>query len=119
MGVKVVTKDSFIYKLSYKLLMLCRKPELYFLLVNKRSLFVLLGGSLFAENKGELAEQQQFVNLDYATTKAEKAFVIGSNFGPYTHEKYKNNMKYYSVKWKMFHLEIRCLLICLIKHLKM
>lgn len=89
MGVKVVTKDSFIYKLSYKLLMLCRKPELYFLLVNKRSLFVLLGGSLFAENKGELAEQQQFVNLDYATTKAEKAFVIGSNFGPYTHEKYK------------------------------
>lgn len=82
MGVKVVSKDSFIYKLSYKILTMCRKPELYFWLVNKRSLFVLLGGSLFAENKGTLAEQKQFLNLDYATTKAEKSFVIGSNFGP-------------------------------------
>lgn len=89
MGVKVVSKDSFIYKLSYKILTMCRKPELYFWLVNKRSLFVLLGGSLFAENKGTLAEQKQFLNLDYATTKAEKSFVIGSNFGPYIHEKFK------------------------------
>lgn len=89
MGVKVVTKDSFIYKLSYKLLTICGKPELYFLLVNKKSLFVLLGGSLFAENKGTLAEQKQFANLNYATTKAKKSFVIGSNFGPYTHKKYK------------------------------
>ncbi len=89
MGVKVVSKDSFIYKLVYKILTICRKPELYFLMVNKRSLFVLLGGSLFAENKGLFAEQKQFLNLDYATTKAEKSFVIGSNFGPYIHEKFK------------------------------
>lgn len=89
MGVKVVSKDSFIYRLIYRVLTICRKPELYFLLVNKRSLFVLLGGSLFAENKGTLVEQKQFLNLDYATTKAEKTFVIGSNFGPYAHEKFK------------------------------
>ena len=89
MGLKVVSKDSFGYKLTYKMLSKCQKPELYFLLVNKRTLFVLLGGSLFAENKGVLAEQKQYLNLDYAITKAKKSFVIGSNFGPYNREKFK------------------------------
>lgn len=90
LGVKVVCKDTIIYKISYKFLSMCGLPELYFLLISKKSLFVLLGGSLFAENKGALAEKKQFCNLNYATTRAKKTFVIGSNFGPYINENFKN-----------------------------
>ena len=51
----------------------------------------MLGGSLFAENKGMIAEKMQFRNLEYATNKAKKSFVIGSNFGPYKTEQFKTN----------------------------
>lgn len=93
MGFNVITNDSLIYRLICKVLSHLRKPELYYLLVNKESLFVLLGGSLFAENKGKDAEQKQVQNLNCAIKKAEKSFVIGSNFGPYIHKEFKETYR--------------------------
>lgn len=93
MGLKVVSKDLIIYKIIYRILTILNKPELYFLMVKKNDLFVMLGGSLFAENKGEDAEKKQLRNLDYAINKSEASFVIGSNFGPYTHNEFKEEYK--------------------------
>lgn len=90
MGIRTICKDTFIYRLTYKLLISLGLPELFFLMISKKSLFVMLGGSLFAENKGIAVEKLQFKNLFYAVSKAKKSFVIGSNFGPYSNESYKN-----------------------------
>lgn len=83
MGFRTICSDSLLYKITYKFLITLGSPELYYKLVNKNSLFVMLGGSLFSENKGELAEKRQLKNLSYSVNSAKKAFVIGSNFGPY------------------------------------
>lgn len=94
MGFNVICSDSLLYRVSYKILVSCGFPELYYLLIKKNSLFVMLGGSLFAENKGNLAETRQIKNLRWAVRKSKKAFVIGSNFGPYNskafYEAYKS-----------------------------
>lgn len=91
MGFNTICKNTFFYRLTYKFLAIFNLPELFFLLINKNDLFVMLGGSLFAENKGMIAEKMQFRNLEYATNKAKKSFVIGSNFGPYKTEEFKTN----------------------------
>ena len=91
MGFNTICKNTFFYRLTYKILTIFNLPELFFLLIHKNDLFVMLGGSLFAENKGMIAEKMQFRNLEYATNKAKKSFVIGSNFGPYKTEQFKTN----------------------------
>ena len=83
MGFNILCMDSLLYKVLYKILIGLHRPELFYLLVGKKSWFIMLGGSLFAENKGEIAENLQLKNLGYAVKRAQKSFVIGSNFGPY------------------------------------
>lgn len=83
MGFEVICADSIQYRMMYKILTALDRPELFYSLVRKSDWFVMLGGSLFAENKGKHAEKLQLKNLNYAVNRAEKSFVIGSNFGPY------------------------------------
>lgn len=86
MGFRVLCADSLLYRVSYKILAALHQPELFYHLVDKDCWFIMLGGSLFAENKGENAESLQLKNLAFAVKRAQETFVIGSNFGPY-----KNN----------------------------
>lgn len=91
MGVKVIENDNFIYKIINKISNFFGKPDPFFLRCNKNDYFVMLGGSLFAENKDLNTERRQLLNLRYAINKTKYSFVIGSNFGPYKSEKFYNS----------------------------
>ena len=90
-GLKVICYDSFKIRLFSRIAHLIRIPDYYFLKVNKKDIFVMLGGSLFAENKGDVAELIQIRNLSYAISHSKKSYVIGSNFGPYKNKSFYNN----------------------------
>lgn len=91
MGVKVIKNDSFTYKITNKILKFFGKTDYYFLKCKKNDYFVMLGGSLFAENKHLNIEKRQLLNLRYAVNKTNYSFVIGSNFGPYKNSDFYNS----------------------------
>lgn len=93
MGFKVIISDSFKYRLINKIICFFNLPELYYLKVSKKTIFIMLGGSLFAENKPNYVERKQLQNLNYAVQKSKASFIIGSNFGPYKTLEFLNNYK--------------------------
>lgn len=91
MGVKVFVEDSFFHKIINRILKVFNKPDLYFLKCKKENYFVMLGGSLFAENKSNEIEKNQLRNLNYAIEKVFKSYIIGSNFGPFKTDDFKKS----------------------------
>lgn len=90
MELKIITNNNILYKILHKICIFFNKPDPYFLM-SKNKIFVMLGGSLFSENKDANIEKRQILNLKYAVNNAKKSFIIGSNFGPYkTQEFYYN-----------------------------
>ena len=88
MGYLPICKDSFLYRAFGKITRRIFKCEPYFFACNKNTLFIILGGSLFAENKTEIEEQLQYNNLEYAIMHSFKSCIIGSNFGPFRTKDY-------------------------------
>ncbi|MBQ9801543.1 MAG: polysaccharide pyruvyl transferase family protein [Clostridia bacterium] len=82
MGARVICYDGFFYRVINKLTRSLTKINAFYLLARRNTDFVMLGGSLFAEQE-QSATQQQLRNLSYAVKHADAAYVIGSNFGPY------------------------------------
>lgn len=88
MGVKVFVEDSLLNKITTKILRIFGKPDPYFIKCKKNDFFVMLGGSLFAENKNSNTEKQQLLNLNCAVKRTYNSFIIGSNFGTYKSEEF-------------------------------
>lgn len=86
LGFFVVNSDNLLYKLVRKIGSFLKLAEPFFWQVNKKNCFIMLGGSLFAENHSHDVEVQQLRNLSYAVKHAMCSYVIGSNFGPYKTE---------------------------------
>lgn len=88
LGVKVYCYDSFFNKVVSKLI----GRSSYFEKA-RNNYFLMLGGSLFAENKGEEAEKHQFECLKYAVSISASSAVVGSNFGPFISKEFYNNYR--------------------------
>ncbi len=85
-GVKVVAQDSFFYRVLNKVFKTLKMPELFYLLCDGRSDFLMLGGSLFIELDNERLTAMKLKNLECAVKRSRNAFVVGSNFGPFHSE---------------------------------
>lgn len=94
-GISVIIKDSFIFKLINRLSITRIGVERFYINASG-NIFLMLGGSLFSEDKRIENEKQQISNLTYAVNNAQYSYVIGSNFGPYRTE------WFYSSYYKIF-----------------
>lgn len=92
-GVKTICYDSIMYRIIRIITNKCNGADPYYCLVNNKSVFVMLGGSLFADNLPVLSERQKRKNLLYAVKRAKASFVIGSNFGPFKDAGYRQLYK--------------------------
>lgn len=90
LGYKVIVKDSIVNRIYTKISNVFNIAEPYYRKVNKNSIFLLLGGSLFAENKSKKSEAMQLINLSHAIRRAGASYIVGSNFGPYYSTKFFN-----------------------------
>lgn len=88
LGYKTIISDSMLYRIGNRISLRLRNEELFFCRCNANTIFVMLGGSLFAENKSEKDEERQINNLRAAVARAKDSFVIGSNFGPYRNNEF-------------------------------
>lgn len=82
LGFEVVIKDTIVNRVINRITLHLMSVESYYFKA-KNNIFIMLGGSLFAENKPERVEKTQMANLTYAVNKAKQSYIIGSNFGPY------------------------------------
>lgn len=87
-GAKVIAQDSFFYRALNKVLKTLKMPELFYLLCDGRSDFLMLGGSLFIELDNEKLTAMKLKNLECAVRRSRNAFVVGSNFGPFHSEEF-------------------------------
>lgn len=85
-GLTIVDRRSLVYRSLTRLCRMFGLAEPYFWICGRKSVFLMLGGSLFAENKSHEAEEQQLRNLKWAVQHAKSSYIIGSNFGPYNSE---------------------------------
>ncbi len=93
MGYIPICKDAIWYRACGKITRTLFRCEPYFFFCNKKTFFVMLGGSLFAENKSEKEEQLQYNNLKYAIDHSLESCVVGSNFGPFRTKTFLNKYR--------------------------
>lgn len=82
-GQKGYSKDNLVVYSNKYLFRIIKKFQLEKFLANRCDLVVSIGGSMYMENNDS--------NRNFSLGK-NKYYILGSNFGPYTTEKYFNNL---------------------------
>ena len=79
----------------------------------------LLYTSYLQRIRGRSLNKNNFLILIMLQQKQKNRLLLEVTLDHIFMKSSKKNMKHYLVKWKMLYLEIRCLMSCSIRHLKM
>lgn len=87
------SNKSVVKYIYYKLISKLKKKKNYLELrmINSCDYLVTIGGSIFIENTSNMYQQIYIMNEVYNTRP--KKYILGSNFGPYIHYEFKNEIK--------------------------
>lgn len=85
-----IVKQNFLFKVVDKMLLFFSSGGIYKLLKHRYSAVIEIGGSIFPQPKDDLSltKERKFLEKNF-----KNYFVIGSNFGPYSSEKFIDNYK--------------------------